>query len=445
MTAGDEIPPTTSNLVLLVGLESTRAPIDADILAAFQRLRTFGQHQRNANARVFLVFDTGGSFGLRTVSGARAAYGALAGLAKTAAREWSKARIKVIDVASIGRPATSVAEDLCTEILRDDSELELGLSGNGTRIVPRLQPVACLRGSSARSVTPNGVWVVSGGARGVTAHCLQALARRSPQRFVLLGRTSIDAAEPVAARGAKTDAELKLALREAALARGETPTPRELAQAATAILAAREARATCQALQSAGSVVRYEAMDISNAAAVAARLTRIRAEWGPVHGVVHAAGVLADKPLHELNDAQFTRVFEPKVAGFRALLAATETDPLEVLCCFSSVAARVGNVGQAAYATANEALNKLCQAEQQRRGAQCRVRAINWGPWDGGMVSPALKAHFAALGVPLIPLADGAEIFADIVTGELPVAVECVVGGVLSGAPHASAGPLLAS
>ena len=26
----------------------------------------------------------------------------------------------------------------------------------------------------------------------------------------------------------------------------------------------------------------------------------------------------------------------------------------------------------------------------------CTVRSLGWGPWDGGMVTPGLKAHFEA-------------------------------------------------
>ena len=61
----------------------------------------------------------------------------------------------------------------------------------------------------------------------------------------------------------------------------------------------------------------------------------------------------------------------------------------------------------AAYACANEVLNKTAQVEARRRPA-CRVVSINWGPWDGGMVTPALRKLFETEGVGLIPLLDGA-------------------------------------
>jgi hypothetical protein len=138
--------------------------------------------------------------------------------------------------------------------------------------------------------------------------------------------------------------------------------------------------------------------------------------------------VLADKRIEEKTDEQFDRVFDTKVSGLRALLAATEKDPLTALCVFSSVAARTGNLGQCDYAMANEVLNLVACAERARRGDSCVVRAIGWGPWEGGMVTPSLKSHFQQMGVALIPLAIGAQRFVDELIGRSDD-VTVVVGG----------------
>jgi hypothetical protein len=74
---------------------------------------------------------------------------------------------------------------------------------------------------------------------------------------------------------------------------------------------------------------------------------------------------------------------------------------------FSSSTARFGRKGQIDYAMANETLNKMAVVEARRRPG-CRVVSFNWGPWDGGMVTPRLAKVFAAEGIGLIPLADGA-------------------------------------
>ena len=100
------------------------------------------------------------------------------------------------------------------------------------------------------------------------------------------------------------------------------------------------------------------------------------------------------------------------------------------------MAARSGNVGQSDYAMANEILNKVALAEQARRGPGCLVRALGWGPWDSGMVTPGLKAMFASRGISLIPLAAGAQAFvAEVFDGD-PQSPEVILGdGVLAGLP----------
>ena len=40
--------------------------------------------------------------------------------------------------------------------------------------------------------------------------------------------------------------------------------------------------------------------------------------------------------------------------------------------------------------------------DEARLRPGCRVVSLNWGPWDGGMVTPALKKVFAGEGVGLI-------------------------------------------
>jgi hypothetical protein len=79
---------------------------------------------------------------------------------------------------------------------------------------------------------------------------------------------------------------------------------------------------------------------------------------------------------------------------------------LKTLVLFSSMTARYGRGGQIAYAAANEVLNKTAQVEARRRPG-CRVVSINWGPWEGGMVTPALRKQFESEGIGLIPLLDG--------------------------------------
>jgi NAD(P)-dependent dehydrogenase (short-subunit alcohol dehydrogenase family) len=195
---------------------------------------------------------------------------------------------------------------------------------------------------------------------------------------------------------------------------------------AQTVQAAREVRGNLQAMQQAGAQVLYCVADVADEASARRALDRVRAQWGPITGLVHGAGVVADKLIKDKTLDQYDSVFATKVEGLRVLLDALAGDPLRALVMFSSVAARVGNPGQSDYAMANEVLNQVGLVEAQRRPG-CLVRAIGWGPWDGGMVTPALRAHFDAQGVSLIPPARGAAAFlSELRQGESPT--QLVVG-----------------
>ncbi|WP_437532237.1 SDR family NAD(P)-dependent oxidoreductase [Sorangium sp. So ce726] len=353
------------------------------------------------------VQDTGGDFGI--AGSDRAWIGGLTGLVKTAALEWAEASCRAIDLERAGRSDGELAEAIASELLSGGVELEIGLRADGRRTTPRSVRQDALPGPLP--LGPSDVVVASGGARGVTAATLIALARASRARFALLGRTALED-EPAACRGADGEAALKAALVKAATSAGQRVTPAEIGRSVAKILANREVRATLDAIRAAGGEALYVPVDVNDARAVAAALDGVRGALGPVTAIVHGAGVLADKLIAEKTVEQFERVFSTKVDGLRALLGATVRDPLKAIVLFSSIAARGGNKGQCDYAMANEVLNKVAAAEADRRPG-CRVKSLGWGPWQGGMVNAALEAHFAQLGVPLIPLAAGAKMLLD--------------------------------
>jgi NADP-dependent 3-hydroxy acid dehydrogenase YdfG len=391
-----------------------------------------------ASGGVFVtVQDTGGDFGIAGGDERRAWLAGVSALARTAAVEWPSAAVKAIDLERGGRGPEALAQALVAELFTGGATREVGLHADGRRT--RLCSVAREIAPGASIADPAAVVVVSGGARGVTAASIIALARHARPRIVLLGRSRLED-EPASCRGVVDEPGLKRALLADAKAQGRAPSPAELGAQVARVLAGREVRATLEAISAAGSEVRYLPVDVQDAAGLGAALDDVRRAWGPITGLVHGAGVLADKLLAEKTDEQFDRVFDTKVAGLRALLAATAGDPLRYVVLFSSVAARTGNLGQSDYAMANEVLNKVAAALRRARGGAFVAKAIGWGPWEGGMVTPALKARFDQMGVALIPLAEGARRFVAEIEGS-PDEVETVVGGAMGdGALGAAAG-----
>ncbi|MCZ6612051.1 MAG: SDR family oxidoreductase, partial [Planctomycetota bacterium] len=402
-----EVPSDADAVVFLGGLADFDREQDAIEVnrAAFAVARALAPRLSTTGGVFVTVQDTGGDFGLSGNS--RAWLAGLPALVKTAALEWPSARVRALDLERAGRGAEALAEAIVHELLQGGAEVEVGLTADGLRCTLEAVPEPIENHSVSLPLSIDSVLVVSGGARGVTAAAICALADTLPCRFVLLGRSAL-MDEPVECKDATDGADLKRCLLQAARDHGEKLTPRQLDARAREVEAAREIRSTLQSIEAAGGQVRYERVDITDGVALGECLDSVREAWGPIHGVIHAAGVLADKFIADKTDEQFEQVFDTKVLGLRALLDATSDDPLTALLLFSSVAARCGNPGQVDYAMGNEVLNKVAALERRRRGDDVVVRALGWGPWDGGMVTPSLRKHFEERGVQLIPLAAGA-------------------------------------
>lgn len=268
-----------------------------------------------------------------------------------------------------------------------------------------MRPATDLSAVPDPDVRADDVFVVTGGARGITALCVTELAASRPGGYILLGRTEL-AEEPEWAAGV-ADADLRAAVIAAARAEGNRPTPRDIEQRYAGLAAQREIRATLAGLTAEGATVRYVAVDVTDADAVSAALAGQR-----VTGVIHGAGVLADAFLADKTPEQIERVLAPKLGGLSAVLGAVDTDKLRHLVLFTSVAGLLGNAGQADYAAANEALARFAASWKHRHPGQ-HVVAIDWGAWDAGMVTPSVRAALSARGVPLLDPATGARAFAE--------------------------------
>ncbi|WP_063759893.1 type I polyketide synthase [Streptomyces sclerotialus] len=381
------VPADAAGVVLLGGLARPDTVGDAVArqAAALRAARAVASGMEERGGLFVTVQDTGGYFGLGasdTCEERRAWLGGLAALARTARVEWPRAAVKAIDCACGSSPA-EVAEAVVAELLTGGEALDVGLAADGVRREPAYADAGTtgkvdVSGTAGHAGAPAGrmpelgalpVIVATGGARGITAAALTALGRTLPARFVLLGRSPADG--PHIGR-------------------------------VDAVLAA---------LRETGSQARYYQADVRDRDRLRAVLEEVRADWGPVTGLVHGAGVLADRRIREKTTADFDAVFGAKAEGLAALLDATRDDPLRLLCVFSSLAGTFGNAAQSDYAMANETLNHVVAAQRAGR-PDAWLRSLVWGPWDGGMVSRELAEDFRMGGVPVLPVEAGARAFA---------------------------------
>ena len=365
--------------------------------------------------------------------------GGLAGLAKTAGREWPEVAAKAIDLAADAE-VSAAADAIVEEALRI-GPAEVGVSREGRIGLELIDTPVAAAGAGAPVLRSGDVVVVTGGSRGVTAEVAVGLAQAFQPTLVLLGRSPAPEAEPEWLASLHDEAEIKKAIH----AHLNVPaTPKAVETQFRRWLANREILRNIARMTAAGATVLYRSVDVRDARQIGALLNELRHEFGPIRGLIHGAGVLADKRIEDKTAEQFDSVWSTKVSGAEVLLAALTNDELHCLVMFSSSTARFGRVGQVDYAMANEVLNKLAQAEARRR-PDCRVVAMNWGPWNGGMVTPALRRVFAQEGVGVIETAAGAELLVRelSVPGTSSSPVEIVVLAPLDG--KAAAVPAMAT
>ena len=276
-------------------------------------------------------------------------------------------------------------------------------------------------------IDPSSVFLVSGGAKGITAECVIKLAQNYQCRWILLGRSEFASVEPTWAKNGLSEAELKQQIIKDFLTQGEKPTPVQVQRVVKQISSRLEIQKTLQAIEETGSRAEYISVDVCNAIALQQKLAAAVERNGTITGIIHGAGNLADKWIENKTEADFEKVYSAKVKGLENLLSCVPTYQLDYLILFSSVAGFFGNAGQTDYAIANEILNKSAYLIKQYY-PKCHVVAINWGPWDSGMVTPELKKVFAERNISLIPLEVGSQMLVDEITAKDDQTAQVVIG-----------------
>ncbi|MBS2033641.1 SDR family NAD(P)-dependent oxidoreductase [bacterium] len=375
--------------------------VESPLRESFQTVRSAAAALRAQKGMLVSVARMDGRFGLTGHFQAPES-GALTGLPKTAAHEWPEVTCRAFDVDHTWRDDKAVANKLIQEISHG-GPLELGLTaGQRFALETPLEEVTVTKPIFSKG----DVVLVTGGARGVTAATVIALAKSCQPTLVLLGRSPLPAEEPAWARGLTQDGALKKAILQHEF--NGKASPKDIEARFKSLQAQREVHGTLDAIRKAGAKVEYRSLDVRDQQAVSNMLQEVSSSLGPIQGLVHGAGVLADKKIEEKTDEMFDSVFSTKITGLKHLLQPLHDAKLKAIVLFSSVTARFGRPGQVDYCMANDLLNKTAQLEAQRRPG-CRVVSLNWGPWGGGMVTEGLKKEFQRLGVGLIELEAGAE------------------------------------
>lgn len=154
------------------------------------------------------------------------------------------------------------------------------------------------------------------------------------------------------------------------------------AQGATQVVLASRRPAQAQQmelLKQNGLQVMATQVDVSDWHQISELLAKIERDLPPLRGVFHAAGVLDDGLLQQLNWQRCKTVMAAKVAGAWHLHQLTQHQPLDYFVLFSSAASLLGSPGQANHVAANLFLDSLAH---HRQAIGLPGLSINWGAWS---------------------------------------------------------------
>ncbi|MDD1824804.1 phosphopantetheine-binding protein [Photobacterium sp. ZSDE20] len=421
--------------------------LNADSRASLTTAFLFAKHlngQLNAvsgRSVFFTLSRIDGGFGYldtKQLANAELNQAALSGLTKTLSHEWSNVFCRALD-ADASIDARHLSEAITGELFDiDTNTVEIGLShaengDSGRATLIAATPGTAQTKNTGAQLTKSDKVLVTGGAKGVTFECALTLAKQCKSHFILAGRSKhITSAElPQWAQG-KQEKELKPAAIAHLQATGDKPTPKKVDALLKPVLSSLEINAALTAFNEIGASAEYLSLDVSNHESVAKTL----ANFNDITGLIHGAGVLADKHIQDKTLDELNMVYGTKVGGLEAVLGGLDSSKLKLIAMFSSAAGFYGNTGQSDYSMSNEILNKAA-LQLSARNPQAKVMSFNWGPWDGGMVNAALKRMFTERGVYVIPLQAGAELFSSQLLNE--TGIQLLVGTSMQGSDNKEA------
>ncbi|MBI4820903.1 MAG: SDR family NAD(P)-dependent oxidoreductase [Deltaproteobacteria bacterium] len=377
------------------------------LVGPFHLLRAYAPLRDSGT--IFGVTVMGGGLGFDNVVQGAPEGGGLLGLLKAVRREHPALLVQALDI-SPSSPGDQVADALFAELDAGSPRLEVG-SMRGKRMRLAMAPIPA-RSATARSLPAR--WVVTGGARGVTAKIAERLAELYQPELHLIGRTALppeaDRARMrnLSARGIET---LKNRQLEILRASGQPFSPRDWKAKSEEIDRVIEIDENIRRIEALGSRVFYSSIDLSDRGELERVLEAVRAQ-GPIQGVLHGAGVEIARRFDKKSDELFEDTVGGKVDGLFHLLSTTRSDPLTHLVAFSSVSGRFGGLGQADYSLANEAMARLV-AFYRDENPEVAVTVMSWPAWSevGLAARPSSRMVLEQAGQTFMSPAEGANHF----------------------------------
>ncbi|WP_394842169.1 amino acid adenylation domain-containing protein [Pendulispora brunnea] len=327
----------------------------------------------------------------------------LVGLCRTLSLEWPRLHCRLVDLESADDDA--IVQRLLAEARCAEEEPVVALRG-AHRWLPTVAPIRIEEAPRGAGLRERGAYLITGGLGGIGLALAETLARTVRARLVLTGRS-----EP-------TD----------------------------------EQRQRVHLLEGMGAEVLVVRADVADVSAMRDVLAQARERFGPLAGLIHAAGIAGGGLLGGLTVESFVGELRAKALGALALEEALleEADaPLDFVLYCSSLTSLSGGVGRAGYAAANAFLDAFAQSLGRRTAR--KTLSVSLDRWRGIGMAAHAAARLEAMGLsldngatetPAMSVAEGQEVFSRLIAQ--PAASHVIVSTqALDGLPKDDEGKIL--
>ncbi|KJS64700.1 MAG: hypothetical protein JL50_19400 [Peptococcaceae bacterium BICA1-7] len=264
----------------------------------------------------------------------------VAGFSKSLALLWPGATLTAVEVAAQAEDIALIAlEEMAAH--EESFTVEIKYEG-GERYVREFQPIET-DNYQATPLKKGGTYLITGGAGALGMNFARRLAGLWGANLVLTGRSVINE------RIDEKIHELKALGADAMYVRADAASPADMKEA----------------------------------------VKKARKRFGPINGVIHAAGTIDAIPVSQKDITAFRSALSSKIDGTIVLDEVTGEEPLDFFVMFSSISSVLGDFGQCDYAVGNRFMDgfaryrEILRKKNMRSG---RTVSINWPLWrEGGM------------------------------------------------------------
>ncbi len=238
----------------------------------------------------------------------------------------------------------------------------------------------------------NDVILVTGGAKGITAECALAFAKKTGAKLAIIGLTVFT----------EKDNEIQKFF---------------------------------QRYRNNNITYRYYPCDVSNLQNVVDVRKRAEQDLGAITGVIHGAALNQPRRIEQVTFDEALKEIDPKLGGMLNICKTFLDSPPKMIIGFSSIIGVTGMMGNALYGFSNEALN-LCLQQFKAHSKKTEIVSLAFSIWGGNVGMGTRKGRLNTLfkmGIHPIPMDKGVARFLQLAekdTGEQQVIVSSRLAGI---------------